>query len=68
MPGAGRLEMTYTPEDGGEPTKFEIFNFKGAWRRRVVGGCTVVWSPVPRLCLAWFGSDGGSAVPAMPLR
>ncbi|GAB4817973.1 hypothetical protein N2152v2_005019 [Parachlorella kessleri] len=30
VPGAGRLEMTYTPEDGGEPTKFEIFNFKGA--------------------------------------
>jgi len=29
VPGAGKLTMTFTPEDGGEPTNYEIFNFKG---------------------------------------
>jgi hypothetical protein len=28
--GAGRLEMTYTPANGGAPVKYEIFNFDGA--------------------------------------
>lgn len=29
VPGPGKLEMTYTPADGGAPQKFEIFEFKG---------------------------------------
>lgn len=32
VPGAGKLEMTFTPADGSEPKKFEIFNFQGAPR------------------------------------
>lgn len=27
--GKGKLTMTFTPEDGGEPQTFEVFNFKG---------------------------------------
>src|SRR5579862_8739068 len=27
--GKGRLTMTFTPEDGGKPQTFEVFNFKG---------------------------------------
>jgi len=27
--GRGKLTMTFTPEDGGEPQTFEVFNFKG---------------------------------------
>jgi len=27
--GKGKLTMTFTPEDGGEPQSFEVFNFKG---------------------------------------
>ena len=27
--GKGKLTMTFTPEDGGEPQIFEVFNFKG---------------------------------------
>jgi len=27
--GKGKLTMTFTPEDGGEPEVFEVFNFKG---------------------------------------
>src|SRR5436190_2003796 len=27
--GKGKLTMTFTPEDGGEPQVFEVFNFKG---------------------------------------
>jgi len=30
VPGKGRLTMTFTPEDGGEPVEFEVFNFPGA--------------------------------------
>jgi len=29
VPGAGKLTMTYTPEGGGEPVTYEIFDFKG---------------------------------------
>ena len=29
IPGAGRLTMTYTPEDGSAPQEMEIFNFDG---------------------------------------
>lgn len=29
IPGAGRLTMTFTPEDGGAPQEMEIFNFDG---------------------------------------
>lgn len=25
---AGKLEMIFTPEDGGEPIKYEVYNFK----------------------------------------
>ena len=32
VPGAGKLEMTFTPADGGEPVKYEIFDFKGEER------------------------------------
>lgn len=28
-PGPGKLQMIYTPEDGGEKTTLEIYNFKG---------------------------------------
>ncbi|GLK51553.1 MULTISPECIES: NADP-dependent isocitrate dehydrogenase [Maricaulis] len=30
VPGKGRLTMTFTPEDGGEPVEYEVFNFPGA--------------------------------------
>lgn len=30
VPSAGKLEMTFTPEDGGEPMKFTVNEFKGA--------------------------------------
>ncbi|KAI4890663.1 hypothetical protein NFI96_019927 [Prochilodus magdalenae] len=29
VPGPGRVEMTYTPQDGGEPLKFVVHDFKG---------------------------------------
>ena len=29
IPGAGKLTMTFTPDDGGEPQQFEIFRFPG---------------------------------------
>jgi len=29
VPGKGRLTMTYTPEDGGDPVEYEVFNFPG---------------------------------------
>ena len=28
--GAGKLKLTFTPEDGGEPQEFEIYNYKGS--------------------------------------
>lgn len=27
--GKGKLKMTFIPEDGGDPTEFEVYNFKG---------------------------------------
>lgn len=30
VPGAGKVEMTYTPADGGAPVTYELFNFDGA--------------------------------------
>lgn len=27
--GKGKLTLTFTPEDGGEPTRFEVYDFKG---------------------------------------
>ena len=30
VPGPGKLTMTFTPADGGEPTNYEIFNFPDA--------------------------------------
>ena len=29
VPGKGRLTMTFTPEDGGDPVEYEVFNFPG---------------------------------------
>ncbi len=29
VPGDGKLELTYTPKDGGEPMKFEVYDFEG---------------------------------------
>ncbi len=29
VPGPGKLTMTYTPEGGGEPMEFEVYDFKG---------------------------------------
>uniref|UniRef100_A0A4W4GU95 Isocitrate dehydrogenase [NADP] n=1 Tax=Electrophorus electricus TaxID=8005 RepID=A0A4W4GU95_ELEEL len=29
VPGPGRVEMTYTPKDGGEPLKFVVHDFQG---------------------------------------
>ncbi|KAM0789884.1 hypothetical protein ACM66B_006728 [Microbotryomycetes sp. NB124-2] len=29
VPGAGKLELVYTPDDGSKPTALEIFHFKG---------------------------------------
>lgn len=29
VPGDGKLEITYTPKNGGEVMKFEVFNFEG---------------------------------------
>jgi len=28
-PGAGKFTMTFTPEDGGEATNFDVYDFKG---------------------------------------
>ncbi len=30
VPGAGKLTMTFTPADGGEPTEYEVFDFPEA--------------------------------------
>lgn len=30
VPGAGKLEMTFTPADGSAPTTYKIFDFEGA--------------------------------------
>jgi isocitrate dehydrogenase len=30
VPGAGKLTMTFTPKDGGEPMEFNVFDFPGA--------------------------------------
>ena len=30
VPGTGKAELVFTPEDGGEPTRFTIHDFKGA--------------------------------------
>jgi isocitrate dehydrogenase len=30
VPGKGKLTMTFTPEGGGEPTTYDVFNFPGA--------------------------------------
>lgn len=29
IPGAGKVELTYTPADGSAPTVLEVFNFEG---------------------------------------
>ena len=29
VPGDGRLEITFTPKDGSEPMKFNVFDFEG---------------------------------------
>ena len=29
VPGAGKFELVYSPEDGSEPTKLEVYQFKG---------------------------------------
>lgn len=26
----GKFEIVFTPEDGSEPTRYEVFNFKGS--------------------------------------
>ena len=48
--GPGKLEMTFTPADGGKPQQFTIYDFKGAlslsfWRLSGgwVAGVGVVW-------------------------
>ena len=28
-PGPGKLQLVYTPQDGGEPTKMDVYDFKG---------------------------------------
>ena len=30
VPGAGKVTMTFTPEDGSKPMEFEVFNFEGS--------------------------------------
>lgn len=30
IPGPGKLELVYKPEDGSEPTKLEVYDYKGA--------------------------------------
>ena len=29
VPGDGKLELTFTPKNGGEPMKFNVFDFEG---------------------------------------
>ena len=29
-PGPGKLELVYTPADGGKPTSINVYDFKGA--------------------------------------
>ena len=29
VPGDGKLELTFTPKDGGEAMKFNVFDFEG---------------------------------------
>ena len=28
-PGPGKIQLVYTPADGGEPTKINVYDFKG---------------------------------------
>lgn len=45
---AGKLEMTFTPEDGSEPTKYEVYQFKVGgqhWLRSVSGIFMLIESP-----------------------
>ena len=30
VPGAGKVEMVYTPADGGEVQRYELFDFEGS--------------------------------------
>lgn len=54
VPGPGKLEMTFTPADGGEPVKYHIYDFDGARRR-------VQWLGrlVERLRWGGAGTDAG---------
>ena len=49
--GPGKLEMTFTPADGGKPQQFTIYDFKGGW----VGGWGVGWGGVGGGVRAWAG-------------
>ena len=31
VPGAGKLEIKWTPTEGGEPINYTVFDFKDAW-------------------------------------
>ena len=30
MPAAGKVELVFTPADGGEATRYELFDFEGS--------------------------------------
>lgn len=50
VPGPGRLEMTYTPKDGGKPLNFVVHDFEGTWWRRSGSerNVFIIFAPCPR--------------------
>lgn len=53
VPGPGRLEMTYTPKDGGKPLNFVVHDFEGTWLIRMFHRVPPFNSGVERVALSW---------------
>jgi isocitrate dehydrogenase len=51
-PGPGKLQLVYTPQDGGESTTLDVFDFKGKGVALAMYNTDDV-SPICRLCLGW---------------
>ena len=52
VPGNGKLELTFTPKDGGEPMKFNVFDFENG------GGVALAMYNTDKVKLniqSWFG-------------
>ena len=65
VPGEGKLTLTYTPKDGGEPIELDVYDFPAAasrWR------CTTstprsATSPAPRCATAWTAACRSTCPP-----